>query len=691
MTERDLSYRDNDTDIDEQWESEENIPLARLQNKKITNKKQKKEKKQRKEEIIWLDDSLNVSQEDNAWTDFQSLPADICEMDQPYQLFSYFFSKHILSYVTEQTNLFSVQVRPEKPANISEDEIKAFVGIYIYMSVIHLPSTRSYWNNIMEIPAVSQTMTCNRFEQIKRFLHFSNNNEQVPFGQNGHDKPLKIRPFLDKEAVFSHAQENEIVQHCKNLDKRFYGLTLKSLLYSYAERNHIRHPFKPGNQLAGRDFTRGFMRRNRLSLRTPRKTSIARTMGFNRIQLVQYFDNLENVLQKYKFLPNRIYNVDESGFQTVPNKLPKHVAPTGKKDVAKAVAAEHGQTVTAVCCMNATDHHVSPYFLPLKAYYESVADSWTTSNPGQVLSIYHVAGLFGTAFAKTATVDIANEGFRATGVYPLNKNIFTDVDFLPAEVTEQDLDTDISDEDRVFVHFEGEVTQEYPLDPSPQQQSASDAAATRTEPSSESVLSTCLLPGPSNVAALPQPLECPNDSKQHVASPSDIIPFPKIIKNRKRTGRSLKSTLLTSTPNKERLMELEEEKEKAAREKERKATLKMLKIKTRNGGVKRKVFEEESSSDDSVALSFQDSNDFCDLFSSADEENDSDSVLPTPRPEDFVLVKVFGKDSYKLFIAKVVKPDNDGYEGVFYKRMPNTFRFCETTEGAFFSKERYRA
>ncbi|KAJ8968230.1 hypothetical protein NQ314_002398 [Rhamnusium bicolor] len=93
------------------------------------------------------------------------------------------------------------------------------------------------------------------------------------------------------------------------------------------------------------------------------------------------------------------------------------------------------------------------FFRPLKAYYESVADSWTTSNPGQVLSIYHVAGLFGTAFAKTATVDIANEGFRTTGIYPLNKNIFTDVDFLPAEVTEQDFDTDISDEDRVFVHW----------------------------------------------------------------------------------------------------------------------------------------------------------------------------------------------------------------------------------------------
>lgn len=66
------------------------------------------------------------------------------------------------------------------------------------------------------------------------------------------------------------------------------------------------------------------------------------------------------------------------------------------------------------------------FFRPLKAYYESVADNWTTSNPGQVLAVYHVASLFSTAFAKTATIDIAKEGFRATGIYPLNKNTFSE-------------------------------------------------------------------------------------------------------------------------------------------------------------------------------------------------------------------------------------------------------------------------
>ncbi|KAF6200946.1 hypothetical protein GE061_005393 [Apolygus lucorum] len=55
--------------------------------------------------------------------------------------------------------------------------------------------------------------------------------------------------------------------------------------------------------------------------------------------------------------------MDESGVQTVPNKLPKHVAPTGKRDVSKNIAAKHGPTVTAVCAMSAVGHYVPPLFI----------------------------------------------------------------------------------------------------------------------------------------------------------------------------------------------------------------------------------------------------------------------------------------------------------------------------------------
>ena len=71
-------------------------------------------------------------------------------------------------------------------------------------------------------------------------------------------------------------------------------------------------------------------------------------MGFNRNQLDNYFDNLESIMRKYGFPLNCIYNIDETGVQTVPNILPKHVALTRKREVAKSVAAEQGQTVTVV-------------------------------------------------------------------------------------------------------------------------------------------------------------------------------------------------------------------------------------------------------------------------------------------------------------------------------------------------------
>ncbi|CAH1982931.1 unnamed protein product [Acanthoscelides obtectus] len=50
----------------------------------------------------------------------------------------------------------------------------------------------------MDIPSISRAMNCNRFEEIRRFLHFNDNTSQAPQGQPGYDKLFKIRPFLNK-------------------------------------------------------------------------------------------------------------------------------------------------------------------------------------------------------------------------------------------------------------------------------------------------------------------------------------------------------------------------------------------------------------------------------------------------------------------------------------------------------------
>ncbi|KAJ8969592.1 hypothetical protein NQ314_001678 [Rhamnusium bicolor] len=400
-------------------------------------------------------------------------------------------------------------------------------------------------------------------------------------------------------AVFTAVQEKQIVDHCKALDLRFYELTLKSLrflAYQYAQRNGITHPFNNETKLAGRDWTRKFMKRNQIEISCQQ--------------------NLQH------------------GFQTVPSKLPKHVAPTGKREVAKNVAAEQGKTVTVASSMSATGHYVPPFFIfarkrlnlllikdaptgsalgvtdsgymnslrfvdylepfrkytnptaespillmldnhishtviahspwtefffrPLKAYYDDLCDNWTTSNPGEVVTEYHIAGLFRQAYEK------AVNGFKMTGIYPLDENIFTEEDFLSSSVTEQANETEeIDDVDRgdrdmhsniVFEEDRPEGNNEAEAEePIEEADNLSDRANVSSEP--ESPKPGCSREYKSQIS------ECSKENAEQlsVTLPSDILPLPILTKKRKQTRKGLKSTLLTSTPNKEELENIEQE------------------------------------------------------------------------------------------------------------------------------------
>lgn len=163
--------------------------------------------------------------------------------------------------------------------------------------------------------------------------------------------------------VFTADQERELADHMKDLDNRFYGLRMKDvklLAYQYAELNHINHRFNQEKKMAGTHWVRDFARRNILSLRVPEKVSLARATGFNKIQCKRFFDNLRKCYENTIVPAHRIFNMDETGMSTVPNKMPKVFASKGKRTVSKVVAAERGQLVTAVCCMGAAGVWVPP-------------------------------------------------------------------------------------------------------------------------------------------------------------------------------------------------------------------------------------------------------------------------------------------------------------------------------------------
>ena len=83
----------------------------------------------------------------------------------------------------------------------------------MYMSVVHLPNTRLYWNTTMRVCAISDVMTRARFEFIMNSLHLSNNTLQPDRGDPDYDKLFKVREFLNNlnRNFESHADPEPIM------------------------------------------------------------------------------------------------------------------------------------------------------------------------------------------------------------------------------------------------------------------------------------------------------------------------------------------------------------------------------------------------------------------------------------------------------------------------------------------------
>ncbi|KAJ8897007.1 hypothetical protein PR048_002353 [Dryococelus australis] len=64
----------------------------------------------------------------------------------------------------------------------------------------------------------------------------------------------------------------------------------------------------------------------------------------------------------YHFLPNKIFNLDETGISTV-LPSPKIIAETGKKQVGQVVARECGELVTVCCIIAANGNSLRPVFV----------------------------------------------------------------------------------------------------------------------------------------------------------------------------------------------------------------------------------------------------------------------------------------------------------------------------------------
>lgn len=158
-----------------------------------------KGKKKAAKSVIWRKGKMAAYDK----TNFQFLGNSewlpiIEDLDSPADFFKYLFTDDLIDMIVYQSNMKSVQDNVNRPSNITKEEMEQFIGIVIFMSLVRLPASRSYWSKGTGQHQVYDVMTLNRFEVIKSFLHFNNNEDFKPRGTLGHDKLFKIRPLLTK-------------------------------------------------------------------------------------------------------------------------------------------------------------------------------------------------------------------------------------------------------------------------------------------------------------------------------------------------------------------------------------------------------------------------------------------------------------------------------------------------------------
>lgn len=133
--------------------------------------------------------------------------------DTAVDCFYKFFPKSIFSWVSDQTNLYASQFyenieadkvsprsRYKQWTECTPEDIQAMTAIEIGMGFCRKTSIEQYFSEtcwVNSTPNYANIMSRDRYQNLRSFLHFANNNRQLPKTHVEYDPLFKIRPIID--------------------------------------------------------------------------------------------------------------------------------------------------------------------------------------------------------------------------------------------------------------------------------------------------------------------------------------------------------------------------------------------------------------------------------------------------------------------------------------------------------------
>lgn len=294
-----------------------------------------------------------------------------------------------------------------------------------------------------------------------------------------------------------------------------------------------------------------------------------------------------------------------------------------------------------------TSHRLQPLdrsvYGPFKAAYNRAMDGWLRSNPGKTVTIYDIPSVVNEAHMSAVIPRNIVSGFQSTGIYPFNRELFSDVDFAPAVTTDRDIEVNQATE-------EGSTSQ-----------SKSNELEKQMHRPTDPPVSECT-----------SPVNLPEASSSYV-SPAALLPIPKAEarKNSSKGRKRGRTKILTDTPVRDEIASAIKIKPNKKSTSDEPAVKKKLFSRPKSDEHFDDVEETDSAAGSDSSLSESD----LVLDDESDDAVDEMDIMEG----DFVVVKVAGKSRSVHYIARIDVIDGKEYEGIFLQKVPCRADSEETT------------
>ena len=159
------------------------------------------------EEFGFTDRLRNIELHDFVNQTGSLIPPRMASDMSPIDYFYLMHPEHYFAQIAVETNRYASQSIAKngpdgrwKETSVDGCEIKAFYAMNIMMGIYKLPAIDLYWSGdpLLNVAAVSQIMTKNRYEKLCQYLHLADNEAKILRDQPGNHKLHRLGVFHEQ-------------------------------------------------------------------------------------------------------------------------------------------------------------------------------------------------------------------------------------------------------------------------------------------------------------------------------------------------------------------------------------------------------------------------------------------------------------------------------------------------------------